>query len=226
MELHGLRIPVTACCLHFLNPFTAVLVVGSTLLLQGCEANVFSAFASSLSSLTTTQPEAAHTVTRTAKGYEERQYGSLKYACRRQTGAFNDQDQTSIFLALFNYINGENNKGIEMDMSVPVSIEVFKNITTTVYNACFYIDPKHQNSPPTPQDADTFIMERPPITLFTRRFGGFADTEEEWTSAAQKLRKLVEQGGDSVRQDIMYWNAYDSPIKFWSRRNEVWLVKQ
>jgi len=204
---------------------TGILVVASSLLLQGCDANVFAAFTSSLSSLTTAQPEAPHTVVRTAKGYEERQYGVLKFACRQQRGSYNDQDQTSTFLALFDYINGENSQGVAMDMSIPVSIEVFKNGTTSVYNACFYIDPKYQNSPPTPKDADTFIMERQPFNVYTRRFGGFADTEAEWLSEVETLRQLVEAGGDSGRQDLMYWNAYDSPIKFWSRRNEVWLVK-
>lgn len=53
--------------------------------------------------------------------------------------------------------------------------------------------------------------------------------DEKWTEEFEALRELVKREGGNVAADIVedeyYTNGYDSPWKFYYRRNEVWIIK-
>lgn len=66
------------------------------------------------------------------------------------------------------------------------------------------------------------------ILCFSRTFGGYADEAEYDNNLKQLQDFLTEQNitvpvQPSTRQPLYYFAGYDSPAKFWNRRNEVWI---
>ena len=57
-----------------------------------------------------------------------------------------------------------------------------------------------------------------------RRVGGYMNNDE-WFDEAETLDSLISQKGFQVNSEYFYANGYNSPMQFWSRRNEVWKVK-
>ena len=60
-----------------------------------------------------------------------------------------------------------------------------------------------------------------------RTFGGFANGNE-WQTEASKLHGLLNADGISdsdLNLDLFYAVGYDSPMRFFKRRNEVWILK-
>ncbi|XP_018022513.1 heme-binding protein 2 [Hyalella azteca] len=93
----------------------------------------------------------------------------------------------------------------------------------TTFEACFYPGKRQQANPPQPSNPRLYLKLRPKMVVYTRQFGGYADTEEEWRAETRALSAFLRDAGQLVDKQRVYWNAYDSPIKFWARRNEVWL---
>ena len=61
----------------------------------------------------------------------------------------------------------------------------------------------------------------------SRKVGGYMN-DDKWTQEFEALRDLVknEVGNESdIVENEYYTNGYDSPWKFYYRRNEVWIVK-
>ena len=50
-------------------------------------------------------------------------------------------------------------------------------------------------------------------------------SERKWRKERATLLKLVEAEGLSVVKSRYIDNGYNSPMKFYGRRNEVWLIK-
>jgi len=50
--------------------------------------------------------------------------------------------------------------------------------------------------------------------------------DSKWWGEHDTLMELLQEEGRGVEEDVFYENGYDSPMKFWNRRNEVWLVKK
>ena len=50
-------------------------------------------------------------------------------------------------------------------------------------------------------------------------------TELKWYQEMEALKALVSAKNLLVKKGVFYTNGYDAPTKFFSRRNEVWLVK-
>lgn len=167
----------------------------------------------------------------TGSGWESRQVPGKVWACTGQQGAASEgqitfTDQIDAFKRLFGYIDGANNRGEKLTMGKPVSIEVKTAADgSREVNACFFLPERVQADPPTPTNALVFLSQRPNLTIFTRRFGGFVTDEDEWMAQSRGLKRVLTAEGIETRDDLQYWNAYDPPHKFWFRRNEVWMVK-
>ncbi|KAK8723739.1 hypothetical protein OTU49_011520 [Cherax quadricarinatus] len=158
--------------------------------------------------------------------FEERVYPSKQWVCTKQNGGLTEGDQIQVFLKLFAYIDGANDQNKELVMGLPVSIEYSDVEGQKVYTACFFIPEADQAAPPAPTNSQVFLTTRPQMTVLTRQFGGYANDEPTWMTEVQALTKLVNEAGYQVNPNLIYWNAYDPPYKFWGRRNEVWLLKQ
>merc|ERR1712142_1332527 len=127
---------------------------------------------------------------------------------------------------LFRYISGGNVQEESIKMTVPVSTQVSRDASTqtVTHRMCFYIGEIHQTNPPQPNDPQVFIENRQPITIFTRQVPGYMD-DNDWDNEIIALRGILTSAGESF-VPTPYWRVgYDSPMKFWDRRNEIWFSK-
>lgn len=160
-------------------------------------------------------------VTRTAPGYEERLYEEQKWVCTQETKK--SDPLNSLFWRLFQYISGHNHNSEYIAMTVPVTTEfTIQSASDKTYTMCYYLGLQHQDDPPAPLNSQVFIQERPQMTVLTRTVGGYLTSESDWMEEAGKLAAVIQENGETVSLNHMYWAGYDSPWKFWSRRNEVW----
>merc|ERR1712215_271490 len=188
-------------------------------------------------------------------GYEERKYPSVKWACTEATYQMEkDEDegddseegnimkmmqwmtnkksrknkpQNKMFMKLFRYIAGVNKERLEIEMTVPVlsSMEPGED-GMMKKEMCFYLTKEVQNNPPQPEDPDVKIEQKKEMVVFVKQFGGYAMRDSVWLKqAADFSDQLAEDRANEVDFDKFYTAGYDSPMKFWNRRNEVMFLK-
>ena len=74
-----------------------------------------------------------------------------------------------MFMTLFGYISGANVGNKEIAMTVPVSTKWSKQSDGSyVKEMCFYITEQYQDNTPQPTNPRVYIVNRPPMTVFTR----------------------------------------------------------
>jgi len=160
--------------------------------------------------------------------FEEREYDGDKYwACNKRVITPESGDG-GMFMTLFRYITGANEGGNKISMTSPVSMHMTsKNPQDNSFTKamCFYLDKSHQANPPQPTNTEVYLEKRPPMTVYTRKVGGYM-SNEDWFTESQNLDKMISEKGFETEQGYFFANGYDSPMKFWNRRNEVWKVKK
>lgn len=183
--------------------------------------------------------------------YEERVYPSVKWACTEMTYERSEEDNeeeetgsewnvikmmqemmnkkswksrpsSKMFMKLFRYISGVNEQTEEIEMTVPVLTQMTLQEDNMINKQmCFYLNKKHQENPPTPVDEDVKIEQNEEMTVFVHTFGGYAMRDNVWIKEAQIFAEKLSQKADSIDFSKFYTAGYDSPMKFWNRRNEV-----
>merc|ERR1712142_739616 len=169
---------------------------------------------------------APYQVVKSTGQYEERNYPAKKWVCTEQQGRAGDDISNGMFMKLFRYISGGNAQEESIKMTVPVSTQVTRDASTqtVTHRMCFYIGEIHQANPPQPNDPQVFIENRQSITIFTRQVPGYMD-DNDWDNEIIALRGILTSAGESY-VPTPYWRVgYDSPMKFWDRRNEIWFSK-
>uniref|UniRef100_A0A8C5QFR5 Uncharacterized protein n=1 Tax=Leptobrachium leishanense TaxID=445787 RepID=A0A8C5QFR5_9ANUR len=106
--------------------------------------------------------------------YETRQYEAAKWVSTG-IGTLNDWDSVtgSGFMRLFNYIQGNNEKKVKIDMTVPVTTFIQPGegpACESSLTMSFFIPNEHQEEPPKPSDVNVFIEERPQMTVYVSVF--------------------------------------------------------
>ena len=86
---------------------------------------------------------------------------------------------------------------------------------------CFYIEKKHQANPPTPVDPDVKIEANKEFTVYVHKFGGYAMKDAVMIQQSRVFAEVLREAGETVDTSTFYTAGYDSPMKFWNRRNEV-----
>merc|ERR1719290_835633 len=73
------------------------------------------------------------------------------------------------------------------------------------------------------KEAQSFVKieENEEMTVLVHTFGGYAMRDGVWIKEAQSFAKTLKKNGDSIDFKNFYTACYDSPMKFWNRRNEV-----
>ncbi|XP_061195337.1 heme-binding protein 2-like isoform X2 [Saccostrea echinata] len=162
------------------------------------------------------------------KEYELRQYSPAKWVSYTTKSMKQEEARTEGFWKLFNYIQGENEKEMKIEMTAPVSTKVEPGAgpnCESSFTVSFYIPPEHQENPPQPKNPNVFIEERPEFEAYVKSFGGFAK-EESWVNEAQKLLEDLKEKTSEIHQDYWFTAGYNSPFQLFGRTNEVWFVKK
>ena len=61
--------------------------------------------------------------------------------------------------------------------------------------------------------------------MYHRQIGGIMDSNS-WILESEAVDKLIAQKGLKANTKMFYGNGYDSPMKLFWRRNEVWKIKE
>jgi len=136
---------------------------------------------------------------------------------------------SKMFMKLFRYISGVNQEREKIEMTVPVLMEKTPHEDGTMTtDMCFYIEKKHQANPPQPEEEGVRIVETEPMTVLVHMFGGYAMKDRVWEREAAKFEEKLKSDGrnDQVELSSYFTAGYDSPMKFWNRRNEVMFLKK
>uniref|UniRef100_A0A8C5MFY4 Heme-binding protein 2 n=1 Tax=Leptobrachium leishanense TaxID=445787 RepID=A0A8C5MFY4_9ANUR len=125
------------------------------------------------------------------------------------------------FRRLSDYINGKNSEDLTIKMTVPVRIYIpfisppAKNATMSLFV------PPSVAIPPLPLRGDVYIESFPPTSVYVKSFRGFA-----LNSDYEKKAKVLSE--ELTKQDLRFDNtfgtaaAYNDPLTFFDRHNEVW----
>jgi hypothetical protein len=156
-----------------------------------------------------------------SNSFEERNYeGGKNWACVNNANSDN-----RMFMTLFGYISGANVGNKEIAMTIPVSTKWTKLSDGTFQKEmCFYLSEEYQANPPQPTNSRVYIVNRPAMTIYTRKVPGYMD-DEDWLEESQTLDSMIGSKSFQVKSDEFYANGYNSPMQFWNRRNEPWKVK-
>merc|ERR1719187_1569547 len=199
-----------------------LLLVASTSALPQFEGirNIFSSLTETEDPAGETSEKVPYTVLKKYADYELRQYPSVKWACSKKSRR--NKPQSKMFMKLFRYISGVNQQQEEVEMTSPVlsTIKLLENNMMTK-EMCFYLEKKHQANPPTPVDDAVKIEQNKEFTVYVHTFGGYAMKDAVNIKEAAKFAEVLRSAGEEVDTSTFYTAGYDSPMKFWNRRNEI-----
>ncbi|KAM9704255.1 heme-binding protein 2 [Menidia menidia] len=160
--------------------------------------------------------------------YEIRTYQAAKWVSTSVSGMQSEDAGKTGFRRLFNYIQGNNQNKVKVEMTAPVTFRVVPGAgpaCESQFITSFYIPDEHQASPPPPSDPEVFLEDRKEFTAYVRTYGGFAN-ENTKREELQKLLDSLKRDGVEYVDHPYYTAGYDSPFKLTNRRNEVWILKK
>ncbi|XP_061892301.1 heme-binding protein 1-like [Entelurus aequoreus] len=174
-----------------------------------------------------TQYKLLSTETKDGVSFEVRRYDSAKYAVVSSEGRSFDQVTGELVRKLLMYIGGSNEQGESMGTAAPTIITVYPRndgVLSRRLVVAIRIPAIYQQGPPTPTDSAIKIEDRPGMTVYTLQFGGFA-AESEYRAEALRLTRTLGETAPFQRKQY-FCCSYDSPIKPYGRRNEVWFIQE
>ncbi|XP_054770146.2 heme-binding protein 2-like [Lytechinus pictus] len=167
------------------------------------------------------------------KGYEERRYEPSRWVSTSldlmtsEEATISKKERRESFFKLFNYISGENEGSQKIEMTAPVARQYIPGqgpACETKYTMSFFVPREFTENTPKPKAPDVSITNLPQMTVFVKKFSGFAD-DDKYLEEMKRFVSILEEDGHQVKDDVYYFAGYDSPFKLLNRRNEVWLVK-
>merc|ERR1712002_126018 len=146
----------------------ALVVVCVLAMVATAQAGWFEDLRNQVASYFANYESAPYDVTGTYAGFEQRQCPARKWVCTSQTVHIDDDDgEDGMFWKLFRYIQGNNNRNQNIDMTIPVTREYTVNGPRKTYDMCFFLGDEHQDNPATPNDAQVVVRDRPLINIYT-----------------------------------------------------------
>ncbi|XP_050220380.1 uncharacterized protein LOC126670646 [Mercurialis annua] len=169
-----------------------------------------------------------------ANGYEIRRYNSSLWMTTSPIEDISLVDATRTgFLQLFDYIQGKNSYGEQIEMTAPVLTEVLPSngpFCESSFTVSFYVPKVNQANPP---PAKGLHVQRWKQTYAAvRQFSGFVSdssvgeeaaalqasiADTKWDAAIEKTRSTDSASVYTVAQ-------YNSPFEFNNRVNEIWML--
>jgi hypothetical protein len=156
-----------------------------------------------------------YTVLHTIDGIEIRRYPKMTIARTRVPGPSMDQNGSSGFRSVANYIFGGNERNQKISMTAPVVM----NLGDTA--SMYFVMPKEygKDDLPKPNSPNVEVTEVGSKVLAVLRFGGFSSDRSIKTHCDELGKTLSEQGIEPL-SDFMYM-GYNAPWDVINRRNEV-----
>merc|ERR1711962_443371 len=163
-----------------------------------------------------------YTVLQKFDGYEMMRYPSVNWVCSEATYKLERDSENNMFMKLFRYISGANMEQEKVDMTIPVLTRM-KMLENRMVNKemCFYLNKAHQANPPSPTNPEVKIVRNQELTVFVHTFGGYANKDSVNLREGRRFAEVLREAGQEVDTGLFYTASYDSPMKFWNRRNEV-----
>lgn len=165
------------------------------------------------------------TVIEDHKEYQLREYVASSWVTTSMNGVDYDTAGSRMFMKLFGYISGKNDKKETITMTCPVIVRVIPGQGPTCENnftMSFFNIPNV--TPPKPSEEDVYLSDLPKLRAYVRTFGGFASMKD-WISEADQLAKALSADAKYVT-DFFYTGGYDAPFKLFNRHNEVWFIAE
>lgn len=133
------------------------------------------------------------------------------------------------FYKLFDYISGANEEGIKIDMTAPVSTQIFPGagpFCKSNFIVSFYVPEEYQYpnpAPPTPTEEDVWVEMLPATIKAVYLFDGYATVEKNIVTPITQLDKFVIENNLKFIPNVETVAQYDSPYHFIDRHNEIWI---
>ena len=154
---------------------------------------------------------------------DTRAYQEALWARTEIVGGTIAQAGNTGFHRLFDYISGANSQGVAIDMTTPVTTQVFSSETPVRYIVSFFVPFLYQNAtnpPPSPTDPTVYIENLPAANLAVRVFSGYSNDNED-NQMLQDLKSYLDHEGVQYN-DKFYWvDGYNAPFQPVHRHNEV-----
>ncbi|KII70444.1 Heme-binding protein 2 [Thelohanellus kitauei] len=133
-------------------------------------------------------------------------------------------ESNSLFMALFKYIQGNNDKKKTINMTVPV---LSKYVGDQMMDMRFFLTNDMSQEIYSPTDKDrVYIQNQPKQTFFVTSFGGYSSSTIIRDKHQELVNILKEKGlSGSFDENTFYTAGYDSPWKPFNRHNEIWIEK-
>merc|ERR1719214_386740 len=87
----------------------------------------------------------------------------------------------------------------------------------------FWIEGQDQPGPAASEEGVT-VEEWPEMDVFVVSYGGWSSSERE-ERYADRLKEMLERDGREYNDSVVIAAGYNSPMTFFGRHNEVWLLK-
>ena len=135
---------------------------------------------------------------------EIRTYAPSKWACTTTSvGA------TSMFYQLFNYISGQNEQHVKIEMTAPV-LNSYDN-SNNLIEMCFFVPKSFHSNTPKPTGT-VFITEKSETTVAVLTFGGRA-TLKDHIEHKSKLIQVLNEKSIQYKSSNLITAGFDKPSK-------------
>lgn len=159
-----------------------------------------------------------YTVLHTIDGIEIRRYPKMTIARTRVSGPSMDQNGSSGFRSVANYIFGGNERNQKISMTAPVVMDL--NDSASLY---FVLPSKLTlDQLPKPNSSSVQISELGPTTMAVVRFSGFS-TDAKISTQCAVVQRFAEEHKLLHKSEFQYM-GYNAPWDVVGRRNEVALT--
>uniref|UniRef100_A0A8C2WTN2 Heme-binding protein 1 n=1 Tax=Cyclopterus lumpus TaxID=8103 RepID=A0A8C2WTN2_CYCLU len=160
--------------------------------------------------------------------YEVRHYSPTRWVSTDAEAYFMGVGAAMAFRRLFQYINGANEGGFQMEMTAPVLVKIPEETRMwepAVYSLGFPLPAAYQEKPPAPTSNKLYFSEMPEMDVYVRSYGGWMLSVTSRLHA-HLLTEELGRVGASYNHSYHYGVGYDSPLKLLNRHNEVWYVSE
>ncbi|GFY42305.1 heme-binding protein 1 [Trichonephila inaurata madagascariensis] len=165
-----------------------------------------------------------YTVVQSNKDYEVREYPSLVWVSISGNGKSKSDVSRKLIKQLYSYLGGANDRGMTLDMMVPVRTKKVVNEGYNTYTMAVLLKPQDSENPPKPENALLSVNREPPTTYIVKSFDGYARQDSIWDEHSAALKEAL-PSNEVADASFYYMSVYDSPWRETDRLNEVWLEK-